>query len=1063
MSDTESESESNHDRAGSIRDRLEMALDDLDADENGSFAFRRTYTDAPNPTLSLAGLGRVGLPLGEKQARDVIAYCDQAPFGMGERTVVDKDVRDTWEMDASKVAFDHPAWNGFIARVATDVCEALGVDETLSKPRCELYKLLVYEKGSHFLPHVDTEKASNMFATVVIVLPTEFTGGDAHVSHCGRAMVLNTSQASLTNTTVLAWYTDVLHEVKPVASGVRLALTYNLVHTTERILPSLPDYSGEMEQLREVLRDWNSKTEAGDGVPDRIVLQLEHKYSRANLSARALKGPDARKVALLDEVARHIGLGMGLANFRHVMSGQADDPHGMYSTRGRDNSLGFADKHDMDYNSYTENLVDLEGHLLRAKEMNFNEDQNTIPFQFVRNLRYEEGDEQKYHGYMGNGAGTLERFYRMSVLVLWPKWSELAQLGGNRRAADCLERLAASHDTGPAPDDEEAFEYVLQSTRKDSLSTLCTVARRWTRPDLWRSAMLKFGADDCTKEIIAGVEILGFDALQSTIAEFIRTLSSNAARFRPIEGLRAWAAGGTSVEQAAVDTFTQELVPWLLEDLKPPVKPEMEVLTSEALIYGGAHAVEILLVPRILTVGDLGFMQHYAMFLAHDAAKYVAGPDEDAALGRAIDKLLCEIADRADFFPIPKPRFTYMVNPRPPDSHKPAFAFLRACLDQRRTSIAARGIRRMLDIVAACPPELAASRALVVLLPLIPCLSSYLRANSPLVTELPLDELGWKTIELVLNSDDAKKGELIATDVSAMMDATAIGETHKLFSRLALMLGHLPWKDSFARICIETICSRRSEPAFSSILPAHFDAVIQGMTANFARQVDYVSYNSDRLHALFNFCLDAGGLACLTIVLDRAVDTEHLVPVYVDTTLLRMITPLCHTARDRRLSLGSEPFARILCVIMRTWVDKCLGPRPDEARTQNLLSTLSRYTCACTDCTPVRKFLNNHETPPTGWAGDECYLRHIGADRYNHVVGELTEWAAQIATWEPCRSGRKGIRVRFNEVLPSRRRWKETQARGILALRSVGDASELTAIFGPLYSALADALHTSDS
>lgn len=92
---------------------------------------------------------------------------------MGERTLVDTNVRDTWEMDAAEVStslssphslktfvdilylvlnvqvsFDNPAWKNFIDRVVQEVCERLGVNIAASRPRCELYKLLLYETGS---------------------------------------------------------------------------------------------------------------------------------------------------------------------------------------------------------------------------------------------------------------------------------------------------------------------------------------------------------------------------------------------------------------------------------------------------------------------------------------------------------------------------------------------------------------------------------------------------------------------------------------------------------------------------------------------------------------------------------------------------------------------------------------------------------------------------------------------------------------------------------------------------------------------------------------------------
>jgi hypothetical protein len=115
---------------------------------SGSFSFSRGYNDAPNPLLSLSSLGTVGLPLSSREAPALRTQCKEAPFGKGERTIVDKAVRDTWEMDAALVKFQNPAWDGFVNKVLSQTCEALGVNVQASRPRVELYKLLLYETGS---------------------------------------------------------------------------------------------------------------------------------------------------------------------------------------------------------------------------------------------------------------------------------------------------------------------------------------------------------------------------------------------------------------------------------------------------------------------------------------------------------------------------------------------------------------------------------------------------------------------------------------------------------------------------------------------------------------------------------------------------------------------------------------------------------------------------------------------------------------------------------------------------------------------------------------------------
>ena len=160
-----------------LQHALYITLKDKSINSNTSFSFNRTYPEAPNPALSLADIGLVGLPLSIRDAELVKTRCVQAPFGMGERTVVDKTVRDTWEMDAKqvramyffcailsaehaiKVSFLNPKWNTFVSQALTQVCQTLGVNFHASQPRAELYKLLLYETGSQYAFHLNLLRA----------------------------------------------------------------------------------------------------------------------------------------------------------------------------------------------------------------------------------------------------------------------------------------------------------------------------------------------------------------------------------------------------------------------------------------------------------------------------------------------------------------------------------------------------------------------------------------------------------------------------------------------------------------------------------------------------------------------------------------------------------------------------------------------------------------------------------------------------------------------------------------------------------------------------------------
>lgn len=58
-----------------------------------------------------------------------------------------------------------------------------------------------------------------MFATLVICLPSEHTGGTVCLQHGDASVELPTSETSAFNYYYLAWYTDVTHEASHVLSS----------------------------------------------------------------------------------------------------------------------------------------------------------------------------------------------------------------------------------------------------------------------------------------------------------------------------------------------------------------------------------------------------------------------------------------------------------------------------------------------------------------------------------------------------------------------------------------------------------------------------------------------------------------------------------------------------------------------------------------------------------------------------------------------------------------------------------------------------------------------------
>jgi len=80
-----------------------------------------------------------------------------------------------------------------------------------------------------------------MFGSLVVVLPTVYTGGALHLRHGGKEIVHDPSSTfsnpPYNSVSWVAFYSDVEHEVAMVESGRRITLTYNL-YFTDGALPT---------------------------------------------------------------------------------------------------------------------------------------------------------------------------------------------------------------------------------------------------------------------------------------------------------------------------------------------------------------------------------------------------------------------------------------------------------------------------------------------------------------------------------------------------------------------------------------------------------------------------------------------------------------------------------------------------------------------------------------------------------------------------------------------------------------------------------------------------------
>jgi hypothetical protein len=74
-------------------------------------------------------VGTLQLPVSQAQARKLCAVARPARYGRGEQTLLDRRVRDTWEVPLSRVKIDKRRWHGALRPVLDQVRRELGLPD----------------------------------------------------------------------------------------------------------------------------------------------------------------------------------------------------------------------------------------------------------------------------------------------------------------------------------------------------------------------------------------------------------------------------------------------------------------------------------------------------------------------------------------------------------------------------------------------------------------------------------------------------------------------------------------------------------------------------------------------------------------------------------------------------------------------------------------------------------------------------------------------------------------------------------------------------------------------
>ena len=415
-------------------------------------------TAAPDDlSLNVEGIGRVRFPLTPAKVRKLIEFGQPARFGLGAETLTNPDVRDTWEIPKHLIS---AVWEGAsLEDILATVKDELGIP-LQAELTADLHSALVYEPGQFFLPHQDSEKDDSMIGTLVVTLPSTYTDGELIVTRGEESKAYRGSRGWLS---VVAFYADCRHEVRPVKSGYRITLTYNLLLRGETSRPE--GDAGTIAELSGLLREHFSTPAPrylggqATEMPKRLVYLLDHEYTPRALSWGRLKGADADRVSLLQAAANDADCEtiLALADIRTQHGASAFDPY-EYPSRWRQND--YCDDEDAPDGE----LRNLEIHGLIDSEVTLTHWTGPDGARLEETSLTVAGGEvcastptdvltpsdSQYEGYMGNYGNTLDRWYHRAAVVVWPRALAFANRA-EPAPVWALQQLTIMASTGDAP------------------------------------------------------------------------------------------------------------------------------------------------------------------------------------------------------------------------------------------------------------------------------------------------------------------------------------------------------------------------------------------------------------------------------------------------------------------------------------------------------------------------------------------------------------------------------------------------------------------------------------
>ncbi|KAK7039307.1 hypothetical protein R3P38DRAFT_473664 [Favolaschia claudopus] len=1073
-----------------IKGDFENALED-NFYFDGVFAYSQRYDMgvAPNPCLKIDGLGTVGIPLSERDARAIISA--SAPV-IGTNN--DTKTSGMWELPSEKVHFDNSAWGTWIDGTAgTSASKALTA--TSIKPSFTLKKLVVHEQSSHTTRHRDPivdDESNPKIGDLIVVLPSHFEGGQLQLRHSGQVKSLNFAHQSGLSTSVAAAYSGVEHTLAGVSSGYRLSLVYDIVQpiTHLGVRPTLPEMQGAASKLHRVMRSW--KENPAEGAPQLLACLLQHKYPKSlKFSAKSLTGSDALLVSHLRPLARELQFRLYLAHVRVTVStpsealGYDGDDYGYggygYGGWGRRRRYCAYDEYDED-DIDSDAFEDIEDEREVALDVVQVVDVRGMPVA----VNFDLEEEDIINGSILNGdpdeesldrddrtTATRREVYNRTVLLVWQKDSDVDMRVAIGDVYDyCCHGLKKSLTTAPTKREKALVKDLLACSQirpnPQKLPTVIQVLRE--SADRWNDAQLLIRAlKACKAEknidilglegFVSSYQAFGWDVLREFCEQSMAGDESNARRQALLARLTQM---GKDEQDEQVAAWCKEQVEVTLRSLKKVDAAQIPWLANLGLSRGGEFLRDVIFPQLEAQKLDKTFWIPFLQELQRNMNNApTASPEIVKGL---LSKCVTETVRNLPAFPTKTitPTYAYGV-PREEKSSGAILEVVQLCVSTQNLTLCTEIFAKMRNS-ARCGSYPSTFPPWMYYAELSPSLVQL--AQTPAVLNVFQPFFVDVIVALVSAARKSPTGTTITPCPLSDTHKTVIVNAARKAGGVMILKQHLTAENlkghdsSTMQALVRTVAKEfprqqlqeDAQQAYSALLITLVRIAIdsfrlpsaQPTYGGYGVSYGYARGPSDQLLDMVKFCFEVGAKSQCQRLLLRSVTPpkDTTVAQHVSKVLTPFLPVLRQFLVSKRLDFQAEPYKMFAAAVVKAYAEHVMKQKPTEVVP---IASLEKIGCqACADCRELKAFFLSDRA--------ETSFSRVQGIR-THLERQLHSTRGWGVTWTTLKYGSPHtLKVTKPASMTAVGLWAANSQAGKTLLANLGDATTQAQILGNAYS-----------